>query len=129
MPTPRKTIAIVDDDPAVLKAIERQLRAAGYRCATFASAEDFLALAASVGAACLLADIHLGGMTGLELALHPLVSELRLPVLLMSGSDDSVTEAAAREIAVAFLRKPIPCQQLLDSIVDTAGPPLAADDQ
>jgi FixJ family two-component response regulator len=127
MPTPRKTIAIVDDDPAVLKAIERQLRAAGYRCVTFASGEEFVALGASTGAACLLADIHMGGMTGLQLALHPLVSELRLPVLLMSGSGDLVLEAAAREVAVAFLRKPIPCQLLLDSIVDTAGPPLADD--
>ena len=81
---PRKTIALVDDDDSVRKALERQLHAAGYRCVSFASGEEFLAVAATLGAACLLADIHLGGMSGLELAVHPKVTNLELPVVLIS---------------------------------------------
>ena len=125
MPTPRKTIAIVDDDASVRKALERQLGAAGYRCATFESAEEFLLVARILKPACLLADIHLGGMSGLELAVHPTVTGLRLPVVLISGSNDPQVEGPAREIGTAFLRKPIPSQVLLDAIVDNAGPPYA----
>jgi FixJ family two-component response regulator len=125
MPTPRKTIAIVEDDASVRKALERQLCAAGYRCATFESAEEFLLVARILKPACLLADIHLGGMTGLELAVHPTVIGLELPVVLISGSNDPQIEGPAREIGSAFLRKPIPSQILLDAIVDNAGPPYA----
>jgi len=123
MPTPRKTIAIVDDDASVRKALERQLCAAGYRCATFESAEEFLLVARILQPACLLADIHLGGISGLELALHPTVIGLKLPVVLISGSNDPLIEGPALEIGAAFLRKPVPAQDLLNAIVDTAGPP------
>jgi FixJ family two-component response regulator len=125
MPTARKTIAIVDDDASVRRALERQLCAAGYRCASFESAEEFLLVARVLQPDCLLADIHLGGMTGLELALHPTVTGLLLPVILISGCLDPTFEAPAREIGAAFLRKPIPSQALLDAIVDNVGPPLA----
>ena len=64
MPPPRKTIAVVDDEVALRNALERLVRAAGYRCESFASAEEFLAVAAGLGAACLLADIHLGWHDG-----------------------------------------------------------------
>ena len=125
MPTPRKTIAIVDDDASVRKALERQVCAAGYRCATFESAEEFLLVARILKASCLLADINLGGMSGLDLAVHPTVTGLMLPVVLISGSNDPRVEVPAREIGAAFLRKPIPSQVLLDAIVDNAGPPFA----
>lgn len=128
MTPPRKTIAIVDDDFSVRQAIDRQLRAAGYRCESFASAEEFLAIAATLGAACLLADVHLGGMTGIDLALHPGVTGINLPVVLISGSIDPTIEVAARQIGVAFLRKPILCQTLLETIVDTVGAPIADGD-
>ena len=128
MTPPRKTIAIVDDDFSVRQALARQLRAAGYRCESFASAEEFVAIAATVGAACLLTDIHLGGMTGIDLALHPVVTELNLPVVLISGSIDPTIEVAARQIGVAFLRKPITCTILLETIIDTVGAPIADGD-
>jgi FixJ family two-component response regulator len=128
MTPPRKTIAIVDDDFSVRQALDRQLRAAGYRCESFASAEEFAAIAATVGAACLLTDIHLGGMTGIDLALHPVVTALNLPVVLISGSIDPTIEVAARQIGVAFLRKPITCTILLETIIDTVGAPIADGD-
>jgi FixJ family two-component response regulator len=64
-------------------------------------------------------------MSGLELAVHPTVTGLELPVVLISGSNDPQIEGPAREIGTAFLRKPIPSQVLLDAIVDNAGPPYA----
>src|SRR4051812_41831506 len=73
MPTTRKLIAVVDDEAAIRTALDRQLRAAGFRCELFRSAEDFLAIATELRADCIVSDIDLGGMTGLELVLHPTV--------------------------------------------------------
>jgi FixJ family two-component response regulator len=128
MPPYRRLIAIIEDDDSVRKALERQIRAAGYRCAAFACAEDFVGVAHTCDAAAVVSDVNLGGMTGLQLALHPEVTRLNLPVVLITASVDPLIEVAAREISAAFLRKPIPCQELLDAIVDTAGPPLADGD-
>ena len=125
MPLPRKMIAIVDDNTQLRTGVERYLQAAGFKCATFESAEAFLAVAASLGAACLLADVHLEAMSGLELAVHPTVTELKLPVVIMTGSVDPLIELSARNISVAFLRKPFGCSALLEAIVGTVGPPIA----
>jgi FixJ family two-component response regulator len=125
MPPARKTIAVIDDDDSVRRALERQIRAAGYLCETFASAEDFLMVVAICRASCVLSDVMLDGLSGLELALHPKVLDRNLPVLLMTGSTDSVIEVTAREVAAAFLRKPILSEKLLETIVDTIGPPIA----
>lgn len=127
MPPKRKLIAVIDDDASVRKALDRQIHAAGYRSHAFACAEEFLSVAAMCGAAAIVCDIQLGGMTGLELALHPTVASLNLPVVLISGSDDPLIEEPARTIAAAFLRKPIPPGELLEAIVDTIGPPIADD--
>jgi len=124
MPNKRKRIAVIDDDLSVRKALERQMYAAGFAARQFASAEDFLAVAGDGDFACVICDIHLGGMTGLELALHPVISGLNLPVVLISGSGDPVIEEPAQLIAAAFLHKPIPPGKLLETIIDTVGPPL-----
>jgi len=124
MPPKRKLVAVIDDDASVRKALHRQINAAGYRSHAFACAEEFLKVAALCGAACVVCDIHLGGMTGLQLALHPTVMSLNLPFVLISGSDDPMVEEPARVIGAAFLRKPIPPGKLLEAIVDTVGPPI-----
>jgi CheY-like chemotaxis protein len=72
-----------------------------------------------------LSDIHLSGMTGLQLALHPVVTELGLSTVLVTGSDNPDLEASAREIGTALLRKPVHAAELLEAIVDIAGPPIA----
>jgi FixJ family two-component response regulator len=124
MPPKRKLVAVIEDDTSVRRALNRQISAAGYRCHAFANAEEFLGVAAITAAACIVCDVHLGGMTGLELALHPTITELKLPVVLISGSDDPLVEAPARDIAAFFLRKPIAPGKLLEAIVDTVGPPI-----
>jgi two-component system, LuxR family, response regulator FixJ len=124
MPPKRKLIAVIDDDASVRKALDRQIQAAGYRSHAFASAEEFLAVAMLCGAAGIVCDINLGGMSGLELALHPTVTSMNVPVVLITGGGDPMVEEPARVIAAAFLRKPIPPGMLLEAIVDTVGPPI-----
>jgi FixJ family two-component response regulator len=128
MPPERKLIVAIDDDASMRKCVERLLRTAGYRCESFASAEEFLLVSSLCGAACVISDINLDGMSGLELALHPKVAGLRLPIVLITGSPDPMYEIPAREIAAAFLRKPFTSEQLLEVIVDTAGPPISDGD-
>jgi len=125
MPPERRLIVVVDDDASVRKCLERLLRVSGYRCETFASAEELLLVIAVCRASCVICDIDLEGMTGLELALHPKITNLQLPVVLITGSPDPMLEVPAREIGAAFLRKPFTSEQLLEAIVDTAGPPIA----
>ena len=128
MPPKRKLVAVIDDDHSVRTALDRQISAAGYRSHAFACAEDFLKVAALCGAACIVCDIHLEGMSGLELALHPAITSLALPVVLISGCDDPTIEEPARVIAAAFLRKPIPPGKLLEAIIDMVGPPISDED-
>ena len=128
MPPKRKLVAVIDDDHSVRTALDRQICAAGYRSHAFACAEDFLKVAALCGAVCVVCDIHLEGMSGLELALHPAITSLDLPVVLISGCDDPTIEEPARVIAAAFLRKPIPPGKLLEAIIDMVGPPISDED-
>jgi FixJ family two-component response regulator len=124
MPAIRKLVAVIDDDASCRKALDRQVSAAGYRSHAFASAEEFLSVALLCGAHCIVCDVNLGGMTGLELALHPTITAMNVPVVLISAADDPLLEESARAIAATFLRKPIPSGKLLEAIVDTVGPPI-----
>jgi FixJ family two-component response regulator len=128
MSPPRKLVAVIDDDSSVRKALDRQMRASGYRCHVFASAEEYLQVASLCDAACLVSDVHLQGLSGLQLAAHPDIRSLGLPVVLISGSSDPQLEGSAQQIAVAFLRKPIAHGSLLETIVDIVGPPIVEQD-
>jgi FixJ family two-component response regulator len=124
----RTTIAIVDDDHSVRKALSRQLSVAGYHCESFESAEDLLFCLATLEPQGVLSDIHLGGMNGLQLATHPEVTRRQLPVVLMTALPDPMFEEPARQVAAGFLVKPISGEDLLSAIVDKIGPPLRSDD-
>jgi FixJ family two-component response regulator len=128
MPPTRKLVAVIDDDPSIRTALDRQLRAAGFRCELFSSAEDFLAIASELHADCIVSDINLGGISGLELALHHTVVKLNLPVVLITAQRDALLDEPARVIAAALLHKPIPPGELLEAIVDAVGPPLEDND-
>ena len=125
MPPKRKLIALIDDDSSCRKALDRQISAAGFRCHAFGSAEEFLTVLNMCGAAAIVSDVHLGGLSGLELAVHPSIIEIGLPVVLISGSSDPLIEQSAEQIAATFLRKPIPPGRLLDAIVEAVGPPIS----
>ena len=128
MPPVRKLVAVIDDDASVRKALDRQMRAAGFRCEMFSSAEDFLAVATELHADCIVSDINLGGISGLELASHPIVLRLNVPMVLITGRCDAQFEEPAQVIAAALLHKPIPPGKLLEAIIEAVGPPLVDTD-
>jgi FixJ family two-component response regulator len=117
MPMGRKVVAVIDDDPAMLRAIARLLGAHGFDAEVFESAEAFLRRDAAKEAACLVLDIHLGGMSGIELRRRLTDSGSRLPVIFITAMDDEATRQEAVDAGcVACLRKPFPATQLIGAI-------------
>jgi FixJ family two-component response regulator len=116
-------IAIVDDDAGVLRALGRLLSAYGYRTELFGSAEEFLSSEAKSKAACLITDIDLGNMSGLELARQLSAEGTRLPVIFISGSRVDEYRKQVTELGcVAYLQKPIASDLLIAAIEKTIGP-------
>jgi FixJ family two-component response regulator len=104
---PELTVYVVDDDPAVRDSLSLLLSLRGFRTATFASAEDFLAAWSPGWAGCLVADIRMPGMSGLELQQALAGRGSRLPVVIMTAHGDvGSARAAFRADAVDFLEKP-----------------------
>ena len=117
MPKRRKIVAVVDDDPSMLSAAESLLDAQGFATMVFASAEEFLDRGAATQVDCLLLDIHLGGVSGIELRRRLKDSGSMLPVIFMTALDDeAMRERAIKAGCVAFLRKPFQARQLIDAI-------------
>jgi FixJ family two-component response regulator len=111
-------VYVIDDDPSVRKAFGRLLRSANLAPETFSSAEEFLSSLKQKENACLIIDIRMPGLTGLDL-LERLTSEgIGIPVIAISAQDDEETREHARELgAVSFYRKPVDDQALLDAIL------------
>jgi FixJ family two-component response regulator len=110
-------IYVIDDDESVRKAFKRLLRSANFEVETFSSAEEFLKSQKSNKDACIIIDIRMPGMTGFDLQRELKVQGIRIPVIVISASDDDQIREQARELgAVAFFRKPIDDQALLDAI-------------
>src|SRR4029453_11467724 len=82
-------VSIVDDDPSVRRALQRLIEAAGYAVETFASAEDFLDATPWGRSACLIIDIHMVGMTGLELQERLVEGGSAAPVIFITAIDDA----------------------------------------
>jgi FixJ family two-component response regulator len=117
-------IAVVDDDAAVRVALGRLLRGAGFDVVTFSSAEDFLERGGSSGPDCLLLDIHLGGMSGLELREELVRTGSRVPVVFITAHDDPTTRQGLREAAgVPCLRKPFDEALLFEAIESARSAP------
>ncbi|MCJ7642757.1 MAG: response regulator [Desulfobacterales bacterium] len=110
-------IYVIDDDASVRKAFGRLLRSANLDAETFSSAEEFLSSPKQKENACIIIDIRMPGLTGFDLQQRLLSEEMELPVIVISASDDVQTRERARELgAIAFFRKPIDDQALLDAI-------------
>ena len=113
----QKIVAVVDDDPSMLRATSNLLDAHGIAARLFASAEEFLCLDATSPVDCLLLDVHLGGMSGIELRRKLAISRSTLPVIFMTALDDADTrEQAQKTGCIAFLRKPYSARQLIAAI-------------
>ena len=116
MPVQRKVVTVIDDDPTMRKAIERLLRAKGFEVETFASAEAFLA--GSSKAACLVLDIHLGGMSGIELRRRLIASGSEPPpaIFITALDDEAMRKEAMAVGCLAYLRKPFLASSLVGAI-------------
>jgi FixJ family two-component response regulator len=112
-----RTIAIVDDNPSMLQGLNRLLSAHGFRVQTFASAELFLDNIAKCEADCLLLDIHLGGISGIDLQRRLTSTGTDLPVIFMTAIDNEATRREAFDAGcIAYLRKPFLAKLLIDAI-------------
>jgi FixJ family two-component response regulator len=110
-------ICVVDDDESLLRALRRLLRSSGFRVETFPSAEDFLGSERRADAACLVLDVHLEGLSGLDLQERLVAAGARIPVVVISAHDDDPTrERARRAGAVDYLRKPFDGELLIGAI-------------
>jgi FixJ family two-component response regulator len=94
-------VAIVEDDPATLKALGRVLRAGGFETAAYSSAEAFLASPPSRAPACLLVDVQLGGMSGLDLQRDLRARGSTVPVIVMTAFEDRHVRSEAYRIGCA----------------------------
>ena len=110
-------IFVIDDDPGMLKGIGRLLRAHGLEVRLFASAEAFQEQVDQHEASCLVVDIHLGGMSGIELRRQLSRSGSSLPVVFITANDsDKIRRAAIEAGCIAYLAKPISTEALIDAI-------------
>ncbi|CAO3305800.1 MULTISPECIES: response regulator [unclassified Pseudomonas] len=110
-------IAVVDDDESLRDALDGLLRATGYRTRTFASGIDFLASDGPGQAGCLISDIQMPGMCGVELLTQLQLRGFDIPVIFISahpGQRSRITPGMAG--VVSCLPKPFEAQQLLDCI-------------
>ena len=109
-----KLVAVVEDDELVRSAVRLLLEAAGLSVATFGSAEDFLESTELVDVVCLIADIRLPGMSGLELQAKLKAQHCRIPTIFMTAhGDGEMRLQAMRQGAVEFFTKPFDDRILL----------------
>ena len=113
------TVAVVDDNPSMLRSIQRLLNAEGFPVETFPSAEAFLDADGQSRAACVVLDIHLPGMSGLELRRWLTAANANLPIVFITAIGDETLEAAAMQLGcVAYLHKPFAPERLVAAVAD-----------
>jgi FixJ family two-component response regulator len=113
----RANVCVIDDDPSVQRSTRRLLQAAGYRVLLFSCAEDFLALTVLPRPVCLLADVRMPGMTGIDLQAAIAGTAHDAPMVMISGHADAAMVARATAAgAVAFLSKPFEDTALIDAV-------------
>jgi FixJ family two-component response regulator len=112
-----KLIAIVDDDDSMRGALHGLLKAVGLPAIAFASAEEFLKSGRQFETACLIADIRMPGMSGLDLQARLNGERCRIPTIFITAHGDAKMRLQAlREGAVEFLSKPFDDEALLESV-------------
>jgi FixJ family two-component response regulator len=110
-------IAIVDDDSRVREAIEDLLACAGFAVETFASAEEFLDSSGLTRASCLVLDVKLPGINGLDLQQRVKCDRPDMPVIIITGhADDRIQRRALREGAAWFFCKPVEADTLVEAV-------------
>jgi len=112
-----KLIAIVDDDKSVQSALQDLVESEGLSTLCFGSAEQFLDSGAQRNAACLIADIRMPGMSGLELQAKLKADRCRIPIIFITAHGDAKMQTQGlREGALKFLAKPFDNTVLLEAV-------------
>ena len=112
-----KLIAIVDDDDLMRSALQGMMKAVGWTAQAFASAEEFLKSGQQTQTACLIADIRMPGMSGLELQAKLNAEHCRIPTIFITAHGDAkMRMQALRAGAVEFMAKPFDDDALLESV-------------
>jgi FixJ family two-component response regulator len=114
-------VGVVDDEPGVRRALERVLRSTGFRVTTFASGEEFLAQSVGDLPDCLVLDIYLDGMTGLDLYSELVARRIHIPTIFITAHDNEWTRRRIQKSGAAYLAKPFEDHALLDAIRTTTG--------
>ena len=110
-------VAIVDDDEAMLDALKGLLKEAGFPARAFASAEEFLRSGEQQHTGCLIADIRMPGMSGLDLQARLKADHIDIPIILITAHGyEPMRMQALRSGAVEFLTKPFDDEVLLESV-------------
>lgn len=117
MAQPRAIVFVVDDDLSVRESLRGLIRSIGLEAQTFASAQEFLAARQADGPCCLVLDIRLPDLNGLELQRRMAEIGLEIPIIFITGHGDVPTSVRAMKAgAVEFLTKPLKGKDLLDAI-------------
>jgi FixJ family two-component response regulator len=113
-----RLVAVVDDDISVRESLDSLFRSVGMEVRVFASAEDFLKSADPRHADCLVLDVRLPGMSGVELHHRLLARDRKMPVIFITAhaSDDRARSEARSDWTVAYLTKPFSEDELLDAV-------------
>jgi FixJ family two-component response regulator len=112
-----KVVVVIDDEEAVRQGLQRLLRSAGFSIASFASAEEFLNSGQLDDIGCVVADIRMPGMSGLDLQSKLNADGISIPIIFITAhGDEKMRIRAMRAGAVAFLAKPFDPEVLLDRV-------------
>lgn len=117
MAEPSATVYVVDDEPDMLKAVERLLGAAGFSVRTFPSPEQFLAQHDDMAPGCIVLDLALPGLNGLELQQALQAQGSSLPIIFLTGRGDIAASVRAMKLGAAdFLTKPVDADELIAAV-------------
>jgi FixJ family two-component response regulator len=112
-----RTIAVIDDDRRVLESLVNLLASCGYEAESYLSAERFLGSGGLSRCMCIIADIEMRAMSGLDLLQHIRSSNCAVPVVIITGKPSENSETFYLEKgAIGFFRKPVDCDALVDLI-------------
>ena len=107
-------ISIIDDDRSVREAVKSLIRSLGYEAVTFASAEEYLGADAAHDLECIITDVQMPGMTGMDLQDRLIADGYRRPIILMSAEDAGAS--ALRTASSRFLKKPFSDERLINCL-------------
>jgi FixJ family two-component response regulator len=107
-------ISIIDDDRSVREAVKSLIRSLGYEAVTFASAEEYLGADAAHDSECVITDVQMPGMTGMDLQDRLIADGYRRPIIFMSAEDAGAS--SLRTASSRFLKKPFSDERLIDCL-------------